>query len=137
MRLWNHRELVEDHAALTAWQYRAATRLVIDRARQRALSQESLQHLTLSLQDRALLNVSSFAGDMCPDSFVVEVRAPASADGLNADPDMTFTPPPLFAKLFCEAQKLGTPFTSRVRSLALGPRFGRGSSPVSSFQTVR
>lgn len=49
VRLWKHRELIEDHAALTAWLYRASTRLVIDRARHRALSQESLQHLAQSL----------------------------------------------------------------------------------------
>ena len=51
VRLWRHRELVQDHAALTAWLYRTSTRLVIDRARQRALSQESLQHLLHVLED--------------------------------------------------------------------------------------
>ena len=45
VRLWRHRELVEDQQALVGWLYRTATRLVIDRARQRALGQESLQHL--------------------------------------------------------------------------------------------
>ena len=45
VRLWKHRELVEDQQALTAWLYRTSTRLVIDRARQRALSTESLAHL--------------------------------------------------------------------------------------------
>jgi RNA polymerase sigma-70 factor, ECF subfamily len=53
VRLWKHRELVEDHAALTAWLYQTSTRLVIDRARHRALSQESLQHLSLSLSPHA------------------------------------------------------------------------------------
>jgi len=51
VRLWRHRELVQDHAALTAWLYRTSTRLVIDRARQRALSQESLAHLLHVLED--------------------------------------------------------------------------------------
>jgi RNA polymerase sigma-70 factor (ECF subfamily) len=46
MRLWKHRDLVKDHQALTAWLYRTSTRLVIDRARQRRLSQAS----ELSLQ---------------------------------------------------------------------------------------
>ena len=41
VRLWKHRDLVEDQQALTAWLYSTSTRLVIDRARQRALSQES------------------------------------------------------------------------------------------------
>jgi len=41
IRLWEHRELVEDHRALTAWLYRTSTRLVIDRARLRQLSQAS------------------------------------------------------------------------------------------------
>jgi len=49
IRLWKHRDLVEDHQALTAWLYRTSTRIVIDRGRQRKLSQESelsLQALT-------------------------------------------------------------------------------------------
>ncbi len=50
VRLWKHRELVEDHQVLTAWLYRTSTRLVIDRARQRALSQENLSHLHRLLQ---------------------------------------------------------------------------------------
>jgi RNA polymerase sigma-70 factor, ECF subfamily len=45
MRLWKNRELIEDPLALTGWLYRASTRLVIDRARQRTLSDESLAHL--------------------------------------------------------------------------------------------
>ncbi len=45
VRLWRHRELVQDHRALTAWLYRTSTRLVIDRARQRKLCRESLLHL--------------------------------------------------------------------------------------------
>ena len=45
VRLWKHRELVQDQQALIAWLYRTSTRIVIDRARQRALSQESLSHL--------------------------------------------------------------------------------------------
>lgn len=45
MRLWKNRELIEDPLALTGWLYRASTRLVIDRARQRKLSDESLAHL--------------------------------------------------------------------------------------------
>jgi RNA polymerase sigma-70 factor (ECF subfamily) len=53
VRLWRHRDVVEDHAALTAWLYRTSTRLVIDRARQRALSQESLRHLVLALEEPA------------------------------------------------------------------------------------
>ncbi len=51
VRLWRHRDLVQDHAALTAWLYRTSTRLVIDRARQRALSRESLEHLLHVLED--------------------------------------------------------------------------------------
>ena len=53
IRLWKHRDLVEDHQALTAWLYRTSTRLVIDRARQRALSEAS----ELSLQ--SLVNEGS------------------------------------------------------------------------------
>ena len=45
VRLWKHRELVQDQQALTAWLYQTSTRLVIDRARQRTLSHESLAHL--------------------------------------------------------------------------------------------
>jgi RNA polymerase sigma-70 factor (ECF subfamily) len=51
VRLWRHRELVQDQAALTAWLYRTSTRLVIDRARQRALGQESLRHLVMALEE--------------------------------------------------------------------------------------
>lgn len=47
VRLWKHRELVQDQQALIAWLYRTSTRLVIDRARRRALSQESLAYLQL------------------------------------------------------------------------------------------
>jgi RNA polymerase sigma-70 factor, ECF subfamily len=53
VRLWQHRELVDDPQALTAWLYRASTRLVIDRARQRKLSQESLAYLHSALGDTA------------------------------------------------------------------------------------
>lgn len=59
VRLWRHRELVHDHAALTAWLYRTSTRLVIDRARQRALSQESLRHLVLALEETAGLDTEA------------------------------------------------------------------------------
>ncbi|MEO8903737.1 MAG: sigma-70 family RNA polymerase sigma factor [Polyangiaceae bacterium] len=45
VRLWKQRALIEDPQALTAWLYRASTRLVIDRARLRTLSEESLAHL--------------------------------------------------------------------------------------------
>ncbi len=45
VRLWKHRELVNDPQALTAWLYPTSTRLVIDRARHNTLSQESLVHL--------------------------------------------------------------------------------------------
>jgi len=45
VRLWKHRELVQDQQSLTAWLYQTSTRLVIDRARQRTLSRESLFHL--------------------------------------------------------------------------------------------
>jgi RNA polymerase sigma-70 factor, ECF subfamily len=51
VRLWKHRALVQDQAALTAWLYRASTRLVIDRARQRKLSHDSLQHLSFVLEE--------------------------------------------------------------------------------------
>jgi RNA polymerase sigma-70 factor (ECF subfamily) len=61
VRLWRHREVVEDHAALTAWLYRTSTRLVIDRARQRALSQESLQHLLLALEEPTLDSEARFS----------------------------------------------------------------------------
>lgn len=53
VRLWQHRELMQDPQALTAWLYRASTRLVIDRARQRKLSQESLGHLQRTLESAA------------------------------------------------------------------------------------
>jgi RNA polymerase sigma-70 factor (ECF subfamily) len=54
VRLWKHRHLIQDHQALTAWLYRTSTRLVIDRARQRAFSQDSVAHLHTALQgDRA------------------------------------------------------------------------------------
>lgn len=52
VRLWKHRELVQDQQALTAWLYQTSTRLVIDRARQRAFSRESLQHLQGLLEGR-------------------------------------------------------------------------------------
>ncbi|MEN9580165.1 MAG: hypothetical protein RJA70_3174 [Pseudomonadota bacterium] len=45
VRLWREREWVRDPQALTAWLYRTATRLVIDRARHATLSQVSLGHL--------------------------------------------------------------------------------------------
>jgi RNA polymerase sigma-70 factor, ECF subfamily len=45
LRLWQHRELIQDQQALTAWLYQTSTRLVIDRARRRTLSRESLLHL--------------------------------------------------------------------------------------------
>ena len=50
VRLWKHRELALDQHALTAWLYRTATHLVIDRARHRAFSQENLAHLYQALQ---------------------------------------------------------------------------------------
>jgi RNA polymerase sigma-70 factor, ECF subfamily len=50
VRLWQHRALVQDPQALTAWVYQASTRLVIDRARQRKLGQESLNHLQSTLE---------------------------------------------------------------------------------------
>ncbi|RYZ03407.1 MAG: sigma-70 family RNA polymerase sigma factor [Myxococcales bacterium] len=53
IRLWQHRELVEDHQSLTAWLYRTSTRLVIDRARRRAFGRESLGHLQAVLEGRA------------------------------------------------------------------------------------
>lgn len=53
VRLWKHRELIHDQLALTAWLYRASTHLVIDRARSRAFSQESLAHLHDALQGPA------------------------------------------------------------------------------------
>ena len=53
VRLWQHRELVQDPQALTAWLYRASTRLVIDRARHCKLGQESLSQLQKTLQDAA------------------------------------------------------------------------------------
>ena len=45
VRLWKHRQLIDDQGALLGWLYLTSTRLVIDRARQRKLSQESLAHL--------------------------------------------------------------------------------------------
>ena len=53
VRLWQHRELVQDPRTLTAWLYRVSTRLVIDRARQRKLGQQSLCHLQETLEDAA------------------------------------------------------------------------------------
>ena len=50
-RLWQQRELVQDPTALTAWLYRASTRLVIDRARHHKLSEASLQHLVSAVGD--------------------------------------------------------------------------------------
>jgi RNA polymerase sigma-70 factor (ECF subfamily) len=50
VRLWKHRELVQDQQALVAWLYRTATHLVIDRARQSSLSRENLAHLHGVLQ---------------------------------------------------------------------------------------
>ena len=50
VRLWQHRELVQDPQAVTAWLYRASTRLMIDRARQRKLGQQSLSHLQEALE---------------------------------------------------------------------------------------
>jgi len=45
VRLWKSRELLRDPATLTAWLYRTSTRLVIDRARQRALSEDTILQL--------------------------------------------------------------------------------------------
>jgi len=59
VRLWRHRELVEDHQALTAWLYRTSTRLVIDRARRRTFSGESLSHLEDVLEGRAATDTES------------------------------------------------------------------------------
>lgn len=54
VRLWRHRELVQDPQALTAWLYQTSTRLVIDRARRRTLGEESVRHLrTLMLSSQA------------------------------------------------------------------------------------
>ncbi len=50
VRLWQHRALVQDPQALTAWLYRACTRLVIDRARQRKLGEDSVGYLQSMLQ---------------------------------------------------------------------------------------
>lgn len=52
VRLWQHRDLIEDPQALTAWVYRASTRLVIDRARRRAFGRDSLAHLQGLLEGR-------------------------------------------------------------------------------------
>ncbi|HYP77636.1 MAG TPA: sigma-70 family RNA polymerase sigma factor [Polyangiaceae bacterium] len=51
LRLWKHRELIQDPQALTAWLYQASTRLVIDRARHDMLSRESLLHLQIVALD--------------------------------------------------------------------------------------
>src|SRR5258705_4681560 len=59
--LWKHRELVQDHRALTVWLYRTSTRLVIDRARQHAFSQESLSHLHGVLEGGAPDSEARFA----------------------------------------------------------------------------
>lgn len=56
VRLWKHRELVQDPAALVAWLYRTSTRLVIDRARQRSLSDQNLSHLHGQLQSGAAVD---------------------------------------------------------------------------------
>lgn len=56
VRLWRHRELVEDHQALTAWLYKTSTRLVIDRARRHAFGRESLAHLQGTLEGRAAMD---------------------------------------------------------------------------------
>jgi len=53
VRLWQHRDLIEDHQALTAWLYRTSTCLVIDRARRNAFSRESLSHLQRVLEGHA------------------------------------------------------------------------------------
>jgi len=45
LRLWRQRELIRDQQTLTAWLYQTSTRLVIDRARRRTLSRESLIYL--------------------------------------------------------------------------------------------
>jgi len=50
VRLWKNRELLRDPATLTAWLYRTSTRLVIDRARKRALRDDAAWHLNGSLQ---------------------------------------------------------------------------------------
>lgn len=52
VRLWQHRELIDDHQSLTAWLYRTSTRLVIDRARRRAFGRESLGNLQAMLEGR-------------------------------------------------------------------------------------
>jgi RNA polymerase sigma-70 factor (ECF subfamily) len=65
VRLWKQRGLVEDQQALTAWLYRTSTRLVIDRARQRKLSQES----ELSLQ-----TLADAGGDQFPEARLANQR---------------------------------------------------------------
>jgi RNA polymerase sigma factor (sigma-70 family) len=52
VRLWNHRTVVLDVRALTAWLYRTSTHLAIDRARRRSLSRDSLQHLEALVGDQ-------------------------------------------------------------------------------------
>lgn len=49
VRLWKHRALIADQRALVGWLYLTSTRLVIDRARQRKLSHDSVAHLELSV----------------------------------------------------------------------------------------
>src|SRR5262245_4240054 len=62
VRLWKHREVVQDPQALTAGLYRTSTRLAIDRGRQRALSRESLTHLeTLASPSSAPNSEARFA----------------------------------------------------------------------------
>lgn len=53
VRLWQQRELIDDPQALTAWLYRASTRLVIDRVRRRKLDHESLSDLQQRLEGAA------------------------------------------------------------------------------------
>ncbi|MET0795621.1 MAG: sigma-70 family RNA polymerase sigma factor [Polyangiaceae bacterium] len=58
VRLWKHRELINDQRALIAWLYLTSTRLVIDRARQRKLGRESMAHL-----ERSVATHTSEAGE--------------------------------------------------------------------------
>jgi RNA polymerase sigma factor (sigma-70 family) len=52
-RLWKHRDLLQDRRGLTAWIYRTATRLVIDRARRQAAGRQGLLQLRLLGPDEA------------------------------------------------------------------------------------
>lgn len=67
---------MQDPQALTAWLYQTSTRLVIDRARQRTLGEDSLLHLRSMLQPSQASSEGRVASRQQLHSLVNEVPPP-------------------------------------------------------------